>query len=77
VLIKQLSDGVHRAQYVELLRLMIGSTHSERGWAWTGKIVEKSVSCLTSIYFTEMRMLNPEDYGSEGESPLGQTEADV
>jgi len=49
---------------------MIGSTYSERGWAWTGKIVEKSVSCLTSIYFTEMRMLSPEDWTSEGESTV-------
>jgi proteasome activator subunit 4 len=38
---------------------MIEGTLSERGWHWTGKIVEKSVSCLTSIYFTEMGMLEP------------------
>lgn len=45
---------------------MIEGTLSERGWAWTGKIVEKSVSCLTSLYYADMRMLNEEDYGSEG-----------
>ena len=46
---------------------MIESTLSERGWAWTGKLIAKSVSCLTSIYFTEMRMVNQADYVSEGE----------
>jgi len=45
---------------------MIDSTFSERGWAWTGKIIEKSVSCLTSVYFTEMRMVNNDDYQNEG-----------
>jgi len=46
---------------------MISSTYSERGWAWTGKLIEKSVSCLTSIYFKEMRMLSPDDFASDGE----------
>lgn len=46
---------------------MIDSTHSERGWHWTGKLVEKSISCLTSIYFAEMSMLESER-DSEGES---------
>lgn len=68
----QLSDDGHRADYIDLLRVMISSTHSERGWAWTGKIIEKSVSCLTSIYFTEMRMLNGEDYNSDGEIKFHQ-----
>jgi len=63
----QLSETEYRADYVELLNAMIESTLSERGWAWTGKITEKSVSCLTSIYFTEMRMVNNDDYDSEGD----------
>lgn len=45
---------------------MIDSTHSERGWHWTGKLVEKSISCLTSIYFAEMSMLDSER-DSEGQ----------
>lgn len=49
---------------------MIDSTLSERGWAWTGKLVEKSVSCLASVYFSEMRMVNEEDHESEGEAHL-------
>ncbi|OCF42973.1 proteasome activator subunit 4 [Kwoniella heveanensis CBS 569] len=51
--------------YFELLKFMIDSTQSERGWAWTGKIIEKSISSLTSIYFEEMRMLNKEVLESE------------
>lgn len=42
------------------MQAMIDSTYSERGWHWTGKIVEKSISCLTSIYFAEMSMLESE-----------------
>lgn len=44
---------------------MIDNTHSERGWQWTGKIIEKTVSSLTSIYFSEMRMLNPSTWCSQ------------
>ncbi|WWD21364.1 hypothetical protein CI109_105848 [Kwoniella shandongensis] len=60
-----LSDKEIRGQYIELLKIMIDSTLSERGWQWTGKIIEKSVSSLTSIYFKEMRMLNEEIIQSE------------
>jgi proteasome activator subunit 4 len=47
---------------------MIDSTFSERGWHWTGKLVEKSVSCLTSIHFAEMSILEERD--SEGTPSL-------
>ncbi|WVQ63803.1 uncharacterized protein L199_001958 [Kwoniella botswanensis] len=60
-----LSDPKIKDQYMELLRIMIDSTLSERGWQWTGKIVEKSVSSLTSIYFKDMRGLNDDVYQSE------------
>jgi proteasome activator subunit 4 len=43
------------------------STYSERGWAWAGKIYEKSISCLTSVFFSDTRMLNKDDWESEGE----------
>lgn len=62
----QLSEAQYRINYVDLLKVMIESTFSERGWVWTGKLIEKSVSCLTSIYFTEMRMVNEDEYESEG-----------
>nr|XP_019049698.1 proteasome activator subunit 4 [Kwoniella bestiolae CBS 10118]OCF28628.1 proteasome activator subunit 4 [Kwoniella bestiolae CBS 10118] len=60
-----LSDPEIRGQYIELLRVMIDSTLSERGWQWTGKIIEKSVSSLTSIYFKDMRGLNDDVCQSE------------
>ncbi|ORY33092.1 putative membrane protein [Naematelia encephala] len=60
-----LSEPSIRRQYVELVEAMIDSTFSERGWAWTGKIIEKSVSCLTSLYFREMRMLNKDEFNSK------------
>ncbi|KAL7421289.1 Proteasome activator BLM10 [Cryptotrichosporon argae] len=60
-----LSEPAHRFAYVELLRTMIHSTYSERGWAWTGKIIEKSTSCLTSLYLEEMKPLNIADRESE------------
>jgi proteasome activator subunit 4 len=62
-----LSADKWRQDYLELLRLLIDSTFTERGWHWTGKLVEKSVSCLTSIYFREMSMLEVERDG-EGTS---------
>nr|XP_018259276.1 proteasome activator subunit 4 [Kwoniella dejecticola CBS 10117]OBR81434.1 proteasome activator subunit 4 [Kwoniella dejecticola CBS 10117] len=60
-----LSDKEIRAQYIELLKIMIDSALSERGWQWTGKIIEKSVSSLTSIYFRDMRALNDDVYQSQ------------
>lgn len=38
---------------------MIEHTNSERGWHLTGKIIDKSMSCLTAYYFREMGMLEP------------------
>ncbi|WOO84927.1 Autophagy-related protein 22 [Vanrija pseudolonga] len=55
----------HRAEYVDLLKSMIRGTYSERGWAWTGKIVEKTLSCLTALYVEEMHLLNKPDRESE------------
>ncbi|KAK4685506.1 proteasome activator subunit 4, partial [Tremellales sp. Uapishka_1] len=60
-----LAQSEYRKSYIELLRFMAENTFSERGWAWTGKIFEKSVSCLTSIYYTEMKMLNRSEQESE------------
>ncbi|ORX39177.1 putative membrane protein [Kockovaella imperatae] len=55
----------YREEFVELLQVMIDSTYSERGWTWTGKIVEKSMSCLASIYHRELRMVNPDELKSD------------
>jgi proteasome activator subunit 4 len=63
-----LSGEETKADFVDLLKAMVDSAFSERGWAWTGKLLEKSVSVLTSISYSEMRMLNKEDYASEGEA---------
>ena len=45
---------------------MVDSTFSERGWWWTGRILEKSMSCLISIYFKDMRMVPEKLRKSEG-----------
>ncbi|WVQ73567.1 hypothetical protein IAR50_003145 [Cryptococcus sp. DSM 104548] len=54
----RLSDPSIKDSFLELLRIMIDSCLSERGYAWTGKILEKTVSSLTSVYYSEMKMLN-------------------
>lgn len=64
----QLSSPEFRAQYIELLQLMVNSTFSERGWWWTGRILEKSMSCLISIYFKDMRMVPEHVHNTAGES---------
>nr|ODN78210.1 proteasome activator subunit 4 [Cryptococcus depauperatus CBS 7841] len=55
----KLSDPAFKNDYIDLLRTMVDNTFSERGWAWTGKILEKTISSLTSIYFREMKFLSP------------------
>ncbi|WVQ81077.1 hypothetical protein IAT38_003199 [Cryptococcus sp. DSM 104549] len=60
-----LSDPEVRSQYIELLQIMVNSAYSERGWQWSGKIMEKTMSSLTSVYFKEMRAFNPDVYASE------------
>ena len=57
----------YKDEFVSLLRVMIDSTNSERGWVWTGKILEKATSCLASVYHRELRMVNPDEYTSKGE----------
>lgn len=52
---------------MDLLRTMVHSTYSERGWRWTGKVIEKTLSCLTAHYLTEMHFLNKEDREGQGE----------
>lgn len=47
---------------------MVDSTYSERGYSWTGKIVEKSMNCLVSLYFAEMSMVNQDVKVSQGKS---------
>lgn len=63
----RLSLPSHRAEYMDLIKHMLQSTYSERGRAWTGKIVEKTLSVLTALYLEEMHMLNKPDRESEGE----------
>jgi proteasome activator subunit 4 len=46
---------------------MVESTFSERGWVWTGKLIEKTVSCLGAMGGTDARMVNTDVRQSEGE----------
>ena len=61
----ELSGPEYKDEYVSLLQTMIESTYSERGWVWTGKILEKSMSCLVAIYHRDLRMVNPEEFTSD------------
>lgn len=47
---------------------MVDSTYSERGYVWTGKILEKSMTCLVALYFTEMSMIPEATRQTEGTS---------
>jgi len=49
---------------------MVDSTYSERGYVWTGKILEKSMTCLVALYFTEMSMIPEATRKTEGVSPI-------
>jgi proteasome activator subunit 4 len=62
----QLSQSEHRNSYIDLLQVMVDSTYSERGYVWTGKILEKSMTCLVALYFTEMSMIPPKLRETEG-----------
>ena len=55
---------------------MVDSTYSERGYVWTGKILEKSMTCLVALYFTEMSMIPEATRKTEG-MPLDWTSADL
>lgn len=61
----RISLTAHRAEYMDLIKTMLRCTYSERGWAWTGKIVEKTLSCLSALYLKEMHLLNKPDRESE------------
>ncbi|WRT69165.1 uncharacterized protein IL334_006149 [Kwoniella shivajii] len=61
----RLSDPAIRSSFVELLDIMVDSTLSERGWQWTGRIIEKTMSSLVSIYFKDMRGWNDDVYQSD------------
>jgi proteasome activator subunit 4 len=63
-----LSKPESRSSYIELLQVMVESTYSERGYVWTGKILEKSMTCLVALYFTEMSMVTEKTKKSDGKS---------
>lgn len=71
----QLSKSEYRTSYIELLQVMVDSTYSERGYVWTGKILEKSMTSLVSLYFAEMSMIPPKLRATEGkEAFLGMAD---
>jgi proteasome activator subunit 4 len=45
---------------------MVDSTYSERGYNWTGKIVEKSMSTLVSLQYNKLGMVNQDIKTSNG-----------
>lgn len=55
----------YREDYLDLLRVMLQHTYSERGWRWASKVVEKTLSCLTATYPEEMHLLNRPDRESD------------
>lgn len=63
------SPEIH-PQIMDLLRTMVQHTFNERGYHWTGRIMEASLSCLTAIKPQEIGMLNPSEMESEGESRI-------
>ncbi|EIW66071.1 hypothetical protein TREMEDRAFT_35609 [Tremella mesenterica DSM 1558] len=61
----ELSDPAYRSQILELLRAMVQSTFSERGYSWTGKLIESCMICLTAIKTEEVGMLNRDEVQSD------------
>ena len=53
---------------LDLFKLLIDKCYSETGWTWTGQLIEKVLSALTTTRPREARLVNPDEWDSEGAS---------
>ena len=57
----------HREELVDLLKLMVASCKSERGYTTTGKVLAVCLMSLTSVQIKDYRSANAEEWNSHGQ----------
>lgn len=45
---------------------MMDKALSEACWSWTGKVMEKIVFNMTTVFPYEARLVNPDEWNSDG-----------
>lgn len=51
---------------LDLFKLLVDKCYSETGWTWTGQLIEKVLTALTITRPREARLVNPDEWESEG-----------
>lgn len=59
----------HKTELVSLLKCMIAHCKSERGYTSTGRILAILLVTLTNVWARDYRMVNKDEWESEGSSP--------
>ncbi|KAJ9109876.1 hypothetical protein QFC19_001855 [Naganishia cerealis] len=65
--ISKLADNVipEQDRLIDLFKLLVDKCYSETGWTWTGQLIEKILSSLTTTRPKEARLVNPDEWNSE------------
>ena len=50
------------------MRLLVAETKNERGYTATGRLISRVLAALTSIYATDSRLVNEEEWNSKGKA---------
>jgi proteasome activator subunit 4 len=51
---------------IDLFKLLTDKCYSETGWTWTGQLIEKVLAALTTTRPRETRLVNPDEWDSDG-----------
>ncbi|KAJ9106278.1 hypothetical protein QFC21_001423 [Naganishia friedmannii] len=51
---------------IDLFKLLVDKCYAETGWTWTGQVIEKVLMSLTATRPREARLVNPDEWKSEG-----------
>jgi proteasome activator subunit 4 len=55
---------------IDLFKLLVDKCYAETGWTWTGQVIEKVLSSLSTTRPKEARLVNPDEWNSEGKKTM-------
>jgi proteasome activator subunit 4 len=61
---------MYKEELLALFNLLLERTLTKRGYSWSAKLVFSTLITLTHTYPFENKFVNPDEWNSEGESPL-------
>lgn len=56
----------YKDELISLLKLLHEKTFSNRGFAWSGKLLSNTLLTMTHTYPLENKFVNPDEWNSDG-----------